>query len=712
MKVFMEWQARAVRKNGPTEWFPAEVPGNVQYDYGRMMGWGEISVGDNVTKFRETEDYTWEYRTWLSFEEKPGTRAYFVSEGIDYRFDILLDGRKMMEHEGMFSKVELDVTGRSGQELIVRVHPHPKSEFAEFEDRDQANQSVKPPVCYEWDWHPRMLVSGLWQEAYIELRADDYIRKCEPFYALSEDFSRAELRFDVDCGVRPEITLYDPDGNIAGSGKSITIMNPKLWWCNGQGEPNLYRYVAKTEGHEVTGYVGFRRVKLIMNEGAWREPRLFPKGRSTAPIQLELNGRRVFAKGSNWVNPDIYNGKIDENRYEQLITLAKEANMNIFRCWGGSGINKKAFYEICDRLGIMVWVEFPLACTDYIGTDRYLKVLEQEATAIIEKLRPHASVVFWCGGNELFNKWSGMTDQSLALRLLNSLCYQLDRDRPFIMTSPIYGMGHGGYTFYDGDQNCDVFTLFQKSDCTAYTEFGVPGMPDVEYLKRFIPENELFPMKKDGAWKLHHAFGAWGDERWACIDVLERYAQEPMDSLEKVVEMSQWLQDEGYKAIFEEARRQAPYCSMAINWCYCEPWMTAANNSLIAYPIVPKKAYYAVQAALRLTMPSARIPKFDWKAGEKFTAELWLLNDAPEAADEIIDAEIELGGVVYKMLTWECGAVGANENRVGPAINWILPDVDATKMTLRLTTKSGKVSSYTLSYRAKEAKKISRQLNV
>lgn len=256
MKVYMEWQARAVRRNGPTQWFPAEVPGNVQYDYGRMLGCGDISVGDNVTKFRETEDYTWEYRTWLSFEEVAGEKAYFVSEGIDYRFDILIDGQKMMEHEGMFSRVELDVTGRSGQEMVIRIHPHPKSELAKYEDRDQANQSVKPPVCYEWDWHPRMLVSGLWQEAYIELRTEDYISRCEPFYTLSDDFSRAELRFEVECAAEPEITLYDPDGNIAGSGKNMTVENPKLWWCNGQGEPNLYKYVARTEGHEVSGFIG------------------------------------------------------------------------------------------------------------------------------------------------------------------------------------------------------------------------------------------------------------------------------------------------------------------------------------------------------------------------------------------------------------------------------------------------------------------------
>ena len=64
------------------------------------------------------------------------------------------------------------------------------------------------------------------------------------------------------------------------------------------------------------------------------------------------------------------------------------------------------------------------------------------------------------------------------------------------------------------------------------------------------------------------------------------------------------------------------------------------------------------------------------------------------------------------MISWNSGEVGANENRIGPTLNWILPDADATQMTLRLKTESGKDSEYVLSYRARQAKKISRQLNV
>ena len=40
MKFNQVWQARAIRPDGPSEWFHAVVPGNVQHDYGVFMGWG------------------------------------------------------------------------------------------------------------------------------------------------------------------------------------------------------------------------------------------------------------------------------------------------------------------------------------------------------------------------------------------------------------------------------------------------------------------------------------------------------------------------------------------------------------------------------------------------------------------------------------------------------------------------------------------------
>jgi len=78
-------------------------------------------------------------------------------------------------------------------------------------------------------------------------------------------------------------------------------------------------------------------------------PDTFPKGRSNPPITIELNGRRIFGKGSNWVNPDIFPGTITRDRYDELLEYGLKINFNIFRIWGGGIVNKEDFYDLCDE---------------------------------------------------------------------------------------------------------------------------------------------------------------------------------------------------------------------------------------------------------------------------------------------------------------------------------------------------------------------------
>lgn len=73
--------------------------------------------------------------------------------------------------------------------------------------------------------------------------------------------------------------------------------------------------------------------------------------------------------------PEIFYGKLNEERYDELLKLVRDANMNILRVWGGAVIPKKSFFDLCDKYGIMVWQEFPLACNNCYATEEYLKVL-------------------------------------------------------------------------------------------------------------------------------------------------------------------------------------------------------------------------------------------------------------------------------------------------------------------------------------------------
>lgn len=693
MKFYQNWLGAAINSGEYSDYFKVQVPGNIQKDYSEYMGWGDVNWMNTCTKFEATEDWFWSYKTDISVETNENERVFFVTEGIEYEYDVKLNGKLILHHIGMFSKVEADITEelKSGNELEIIIYPHPKREGA-APCRDQADQSCKPAVEYGWDWHPRLMVSGLWNETYIETRGKSYLRDAEIKYKLSPDLTEADIHFEADCDDNVEFTLCDMDGNVVYKGfdKDIHLDKVNLWWCRGQGVPYLYTWSAKSEENQISGRLGFKKVRLVMSgEKAW-DVKLFPKSRAQAPITIELNGRKIFAKGSNWVNPEIFTGNIADETYITQVKYAFEANMNIFRCWGGAIIDKEIFFDTCDELGIMVWQEFPLACNNYVGTKAYLSVLEPEAKAIIKRVRRHACHVIWCGGNELFNAWSGMTEQSHALRLLDKLCYEEDFYKPFIMTAPLNGMGHGYYQFYDDETNRTTFEIYRNSSCSAYSEFGTPSIASLEQLKTIFDEETLNnpSYKPDSPWFIHHGFRAWQENSWCNFNIIEQFFGK-QDTLADYIDKSNILQCEGYKCIFEEARRQKPDCAMAMNWDYNEPWRTAAGNNIIEYPSKRKPSYYAVQSALRDVMPSARAEHFTFKPGDIFNAELWLLNDSTEAVEDTIEVYFTIDGIKKHILTWNTGVSAPNTNVRGHKISVDIPKSKTQMMTLTLEAKCG-----------------------
>ncbi|MEO6602506.1 MAG: hypothetical protein ABIQ16_21670 [Polyangiaceae bacterium] len=692
----LQWEVgrASAADQSPALFIPAEVPGAVQLDWARAHDWPAYWVADHFKAYQGLEDSFWRYRTRLNLPVlEPGERVWFVCGGVDYRFQVWLAGALVHEQEGMFTPFQLDLTGRaaSGDQLEILIFPAPKVE-AEPEGRAQARLSSKPPVSYGWDWHPRLIPLGIWQDAGLQVRPRVHVRAVDVRYRLSDDYAEARLQVQVELSepnaAIVSFRLLDPAGALVveSSNLNVVLRDPLLWWPAGEGAPAMYALEVLLDGAlQHTQRVGFRRIRLVMHEGAWDEPAEFPKSRSEPPITLEVNGRVIFARGSNWVCPEIFPGKISADTYRPLLELAQAAHFNLLRTWGGAIVNKEPFYEICDELGLLVWTEFPLACNLYDGEGNYLDVLDRESRAIIQRVRQHPSLALWCGGNELFNAWSGMTDQSLALRLLNKNCYELDRDTPFVATAPLGGMGHGDYRFRD-EHGRELFQIFAQAEHTAYSEFGCPGPSSVDYLKTFIPEAELFPPRKGTAWETHHALGAWEMDpgTWLCQSTIEHYFG-PMRSLEELVARGQLLQSQGYQFVFEEARRQKPRCSMALNWCFNEPWPSAANNNLLSWPHQPKPAYYAVQAACRPALASARAPKFSWQAGESFEAEIWVLNDAPRILEPgTLQVVLEVDGRALALGQFEFAELSANRNWRGPTVRCELPPGDAQTFTLKL----------------------------
>ena len=108
------WRLGFVKKAEeiPDEWVPAEVPGAVQLDYGRAHDYPPFEKSLNFKQYKWMEDVYWLYEAPLSFTLAEDEKAWLVFRGIDYRYRISVDGKVLVEDEGMFSAVRLDVTLR------------------------------------------------------------------------------------------------------------------------------------------------------------------------------------------------------------------------------------------------------------------------------------------------------------------------------------------------------------------------------------------------------------------------------------------------------------------------------------------------------------------------------------------------------------------------------------------------------------------------
>lgn len=721
MKQYTTWTlAKGNAIDNFEEAFSAQVPGACQLDYGKYAGLPDYKYSDNHKLYDDLKNRYWKYSTVIPVCKK-GKRLFFVSKGIDYRFDILADGKKIFEQEGMFKKVDIEIPPAAyGKELCVIIYPAPMRENPK-NSAYEAACSFKPPVCYGWDFHPRLITQGIWDETYFDEREKSYIDYLGVTYELSDDFKFVTVKIESEiaaaCGGKIELKLVSPCGkevyaaSYSDSQKThvFGLENPELWFCHNYGEPKLYTLEAKLvsggkELDSVSKKIGFRRVKLVPQDCNWWLDR-FPFTQAYPPITVELNGVQVFAKGSNWVAPEVFPGLIDDNCYDTLLDDFKEMHANFVRCWGGAVVGKDRFFEDCDKLGILVWQEFPLACARYDDDEHYLSVARAEAEYIIRRLREHACLAVWCAGNELYVGGSQNTPQSHVIRMLNSLCFVLDKNTPWLDTSPMFGMRHGHYTFRNSEGE-ECFKSFDIVKATAYNEFGCPSMASYDYLQKIIPQEDLnleAILAEKPAWVAHNALKAWTNDSWIQLSVIEHYFGKAK-SLKDLIVKSQILQTAGYKLMFEEARRQKQNCNFALNWCFDEPYPNAAGNSLLSYPSVKKAAYFGVENSLRDTVLSAKFKKFSWTEGETFQAELWMLNDGVKEVNKgTAEIILKLENKEYSLMKWEYGDLEINKNKQGNTAVFVLPKHKSCLFEVILRCEHAEYNnSYKLLYYSKE----------
>ena len=534
-----EWRWHLNKPWDAPGWLPACVPGSVIDDLWR--------AGDVPDPYHERNSRLVEWvpeRAWIYRRRVGGGTIEFG--GVDHEASVFLDGEQVAHHVGGFTPFAVDVP--EGEHLLaVVVHPAPASE-----PQVGATSRVKvhkSRMGYGWDFCPRIVHQGIWRPVTQG--------------APRETFPRVRL----DDGVG----LVELDGEVA-----LRVESPKLWWPNGLGTQHLY---------EVEGFrVGFRTVEL---DG----------------YRLRVNGRPVPIKGWNWVPIDALYGVPRPEKLAHLLELAARANVNLLRVWGGGLLESEEFYELCDRLGLLVWQEFSQSSSgiESVPSDdaEFVATMAEDARQIVPRLRRHPSLAIWCGGNEL-----EANDSTPVIRALREVVRELDPQRAWLPTSPRGEADVHGPWEHQGLREHN--RRYDSQTCALHSEFGVEGMTNRRALEALIDEPRRWPADRTNP--VYEHLGAW----WNNAPLVQEAFGGRIEDLESMRRASQWLQYEGLRYAVEAAlRRGAGVVPWQFNESYPNAWCTCA----VDHRGDPKPAYYGVARAYR-GAPTAQFETAAW-GGER-----------------------------------------------------------------------------------------------
>ena len=651
-------------------WLPVNIPGTVQTS---AFGLPRETLyrGTNVHSVQWMDRQMWVYRRGVEVPQTgPDETARLVFEGLDYRYEVWLNGERRIAGEGMFHPVVLGLDAWCGQrvEIEVRLLPPPREEQLE---------TTKAQFGKGWDFTPTLRTLGIWDEvrleiapqlrvqsAWIETRLENRQRARVAVHAeLSQEVAQGWARITL-CGSQRTLPLLDARHFTA----FIEVESPQLWWPNGLGEPNLHDL-------EITLDVPERRTEPFQQRVGLREVTRLPAPGQRAkdiPLQFAINGLPFFINGMNWVPPDAAVGEIVPAQYDVPLEAFRAGHVNLVRVWGGGLCEKAHFYNRCDELGLLVFQEYPIACG--MGhTESYHRQLQSEAREIVRKLRRHPSVFLFCGGNENYHYWHMLNRSEPLLRdALQKGLDSINEGRPFdnlewiagavkrynepvhlILggvttdlaphclyqnTSPMEDEGevHGIWNWNPllGDHRYRMFETnydyWLAANQSLYSEASVSSIANLETILEVTGQGADTPIpdSEDVIWNLHHAFhGAWDKARdlWLDLPSTEKVFG-PIATLRELVPLNQYLQAEGGRFMIEELRRKQPRATGVIWWGANEPWPSLAGNALIDYYGRPKASWPHIANAFAPVILSLR---YDALQPDLLSSELWLSCNAP-----------------------------------------------------------------------------------
>lgn len=536
------------------DWMPATVPGTVLASFYNAGAVPDPNFGDNQLMVSDSffcSDF-WYRDEFIAPHVDRGQHAWLHFDGINWKAEIFLNGVKIGQIEGGFTRGRFDVTAqlrpgrRNALAVLIEKNANPGSVHEKTFDSPGKNGGAlgaDNPTFHAsvgWDWIPtiRGRNTGIWGDVFLSLTGPVTIEN--PFVTtdtLSDVTVEATLsnhdatpvtgmlrgRFGDVAFEIPAVVEASRQTTVR---RSLHLNHPKLWWPAGYGEPNLYPVELKfeTTRHAVSDVA-------IFQAGV----RKFTYSEDGGALRIWINGRRFIPRGGNWGFPESLL-RYRAREYDIALRYHREMNFTMIRNWVGQ-TGDDAFYEACDRYGIVVWQDFWLANPadgpEPDDNDLFLR----NARDFLLRIRSHPSVGLYCGRNE------GDPPQALDAAL-RGLVTELDPGLHYISNSAGGVVsGHGPYQAMP-----EKFYFTQRATLKLHSELGMPASVTLDSLRLMMPEAALWPQ---GAMWGAHDFTLGGAQGGASFRDIVDQDYGGADNAADWVELAQFVNYAGYRAMFE-----------------------------------------------------------------------------------------------------------------------------------------------------------------
>jgi hypothetical protein len=546
-------------------WLPATVPGTVVSAYFDDGAIPDPSYDNNMMMLSDSYFWAdWWYRDeFVAPPAAAGQRQWLNFTGINWKAEIFLNGERIGRIDGGFLRGRFDVTGKlkPGEKnaLAVRIIKNAtpgsiKEKTLESPDPNGGALGADNPTYHAtagWDWIPSVRGHdiGIWADVYLERTGavtieDPYVSTKLPLpQTNSADVSvEATLRnssaqpvsgaFRGRFGtVAFETPVTVPAGATASvkldpsTTPALRLQNPKLWWPAGYGDQNLYdvqlSFVAAGAASDTKSF------KVGVHQYAYAD--------DNQALKIFINGRRLIGRGGNWGFPEELL-RFRAREYDWAVRYHRDMNMTMIRNWVGQ-TGDDAFYDACDKYGIVVWQDFWLANpVDGPNPDDPTMFLANAKDYIL-KTRNHASIGIWVGRNE------GNPPAPIESGL-EQLTATLQPGSHYIPSSA------GGTVSGGGPYRTQAPIVYFQTRATTklHSELGMPNVLTLDSVKQMMRPQNLWPM--NDVWGEHDftLTGAQGASTW--LDMIDKdYGG--AKNVEDFVALSQFIDYDGYRAMFE-----------------------------------------------------------------------------------------------------------------------------------------------------------------